>query len=827
MAEISAQHLPNSASGEVEDEKLSENATIPLNCVCSVCQGPAADHLHYGAISCYSCRAFFRRGSPKQIRCIFGHGKCTVSRYNRTNCKLCRYQRCIDVGMKPEKVNKYLARRLEREAFLTDTNQGGIDQSITSTTSPFDEKNKEVSHKIATIQRSHLKEKIKESVRKKCSAKFDKSKVVTEEDTYNIQIIDIDCGENEYVPSGKYSIEDKNIQIDHNSSKSSLHSPPLGNNDTLGMYEVDKTNGFTKEEIKDENEPESLVHERFPFQTNYTKYMDDHHTQNNRNNTYFYPENAWNQNYDNGRQYQTPTHFQLQANTNNINYYKQRYTNRTDQLYTTSENNEVSEATSLSCVASSLIAQKILNNQPSPDSSIQRWQCMQDTKQVGARTPVIVRSPGCFQETKHCVVDFTNRDSIPIPWTNSDKYESLNSPFSTSEEENIQHHFEKQDISYAKEPIHTTNYEEDNQNIVSCFPSENCEIVHSREKRKSVEIEEIEPRNISSLMPLKKRRWMHLLPYGNEHAVNIHTLPIMPFTLEEEFKVIDYQVRIEDYQNKRFNFLDSVFPMYKKVAIAHIACTKSGKKIPFNKRLEDKLFELGLDFTKNQTKKIYDEMLMLPSDFIRQEVLNSTYPALYIVMYSILEGNSNEKTWRAQHNKTLHITKENHTAIEVYTRGLENVRSVKLKDQERFTSPWAVELSDEHKFEQTLSKIGVILRDDIKLQALYHMLVMVTPSNKTPEIVQNDPHLLNVQSTLSQLIYRYLSTKSQSPCTGEEFTNTSDNNLKDINDHSQNMLDADTKTRLLISLIEDVHDCVDIVHNRSLQSRGDMANVCS
>ena len=35
---------------------------------CSVCGQPAAAHLHYGAVSCYSCRAFFRRGQPKQVR---------------------------------------------------------------------------------------------------------------------------------------------------------------------------------------------------------------------------------------------------------------------------------------------------------------------------------------------------------------------------------------------------------------------------------------------------------------------------------------------------------------------------------------------------------------------------------------------------------------------------------------------------------------------------------------------------------------------------------------------------------------------------------------
>ena len=31
-----------------------------LQASCSVCGDAAASHLHYGAISCYSCRAFFR-----------------------------------------------------------------------------------------------------------------------------------------------------------------------------------------------------------------------------------------------------------------------------------------------------------------------------------------------------------------------------------------------------------------------------------------------------------------------------------------------------------------------------------------------------------------------------------------------------------------------------------------------------------------------------------------------------------------------------------------------------------------------------------------------
>ena len=123
------------------------------------------------------------------------------------------------------------------------------------------------------------------------------------------------------------------------------------------------------------------------------------------------------------------------------------------------------------------------------------------------------------------------------------------------------------------------------------------------------------------------------------------------------------------------------------------------------------------------------EMGVLSSD-ARKEVLNGTYPALYVVMYAILEGNTREKTWMDQHLKTLHTTKESHAAIKDYTKGLENVRSISLKDQERFTSPWAVEMADEEKFERTVALVGKLLRDDIQLQALYHMFVMMSPSTK-------------------------------------------------------------------------------------------------
>ena len=82
--------------------------------MCPIC-GEAAfrDHLNYGAISCYSCRAFFRRihkdkADPPKLICkgVLNLGQCDITLETRRKCKKCRYDRCIKAGMQPKAVLK-------------------------------------------------------------------------------------------------------------------------------------------------------------------------------------------------------------------------------------------------------------------------------------------------------------------------------------------------------------------------------------------------------------------------------------------------------------------------------------------------------------------------------------------------------------------------------------------------------------------------------------------------------------------------------------------------------------------------------------------------
>lgn len=96
-----------------------------LTAVCLVCGGKAAAHQHYGAVCCYSCRAFFRRGITRSYACVRGDMSCQVNSITRTNCKRCRFERCLAVGMRPELVDASLRRKQEekRRSDLVDIQQ--------------------------------------------------------------------------------------------------------------------------------------------------------------------------------------------------------------------------------------------------------------------------------------------------------------------------------------------------------------------------------------------------------------------------------------------------------------------------------------------------------------------------------------------------------------------------------------------------------------------------------------------------------------------------------------------------------------------------------
>ncbi|CAN7987026.1 unnamed protein product [Ixodes hexagonus] len=69
---------------------------------CGVC-GDKAFGFNFGALTCESCKAFFRRNAikNKEFRCLF-KDDCEVNTRTRRFCQRCRLQKCFSIGMKKE-----------------------------------------------------------------------------------------------------------------------------------------------------------------------------------------------------------------------------------------------------------------------------------------------------------------------------------------------------------------------------------------------------------------------------------------------------------------------------------------------------------------------------------------------------------------------------------------------------------------------------------------------------------------------------------------------------------------------------------------------------
>ena len=72
-------------------------------------------HFHYGATCCLKCRAFFRRviqtNGTTNLENVFSctsctqHNNCDMQKFGVTHkCPKCRLMRCLEIGMRPDKV---------------------------------------------------------------------------------------------------------------------------------------------------------------------------------------------------------------------------------------------------------------------------------------------------------------------------------------------------------------------------------------------------------------------------------------------------------------------------------------------------------------------------------------------------------------------------------------------------------------------------------------------------------------------------------------------------------------------------------------------------
>ncbi|GFO44646.1 hormone receptor 96 [Plakobranchus ocellatus] len=106
---------------------------------CGVC-GDRALGYNFDAISCESCKAFFRRNAlkTKPFTCSFD-GNCKLDAHTRKFCSGCRMKKCFAVGMKKEWIlseDQLSKRRKRQQSRQGDSNNVTEVQPCTSSTSP-------------------------------------------------------------------------------------------------------------------------------------------------------------------------------------------------------------------------------------------------------------------------------------------------------------------------------------------------------------------------------------------------------------------------------------------------------------------------------------------------------------------------------------------------------------------------------------------------------------------------------------------------------------------------------------------------------------------
>ncbi|XP_065357216.1 nuclear hormone receptor FTZ-F1 beta [Calliphora vicina] len=91
--------LPASPAAGISRQQL-------INSPCPIC-GDKISGFHYGIFSCESCKGFFKRTvqNRKNYVCVRG-GPCAVSITTRKKCPACRFDKCLQKGMKLEAIRE-------------------------------------------------------------------------------------------------------------------------------------------------------------------------------------------------------------------------------------------------------------------------------------------------------------------------------------------------------------------------------------------------------------------------------------------------------------------------------------------------------------------------------------------------------------------------------------------------------------------------------------------------------------------------------------------------------------------------------------------------
>lgn len=98
--------LEAEASSSGNDMQYSGDLKFGWDELCPVC-GDKVSGYHYGLLTCESCKGFFKRTvQNKKVYSCVDNRSCLIDKAQRKRCPFCRFQKCLNVGMKLEAVRQ-------------------------------------------------------------------------------------------------------------------------------------------------------------------------------------------------------------------------------------------------------------------------------------------------------------------------------------------------------------------------------------------------------------------------------------------------------------------------------------------------------------------------------------------------------------------------------------------------------------------------------------------------------------------------------------------------------------------------------------------------
>merc|ERR1719470_409517 len=237
-------------------------------------------------------------------------------------------------------------------------------------------------------------------------------------------------------------------------------------------------------------------------------------------------------------------------------------------------------------------------------------------------------------------------------------------------------------------------------------------------------------RQSGTLLPLKKRR----THFNQTIALNSHKVPFIGFTVEEN-------LRVKDLVNKRICVQENFKQLMK------MDSGENGKKA-------FKIISFDLhkkrDIISSLSLSAFEEFGNIERGLAYRGI-HESWPAVAVAEWAAWE--SLKTSGLAEQLRFMGW--EGVPGDQVL--GQDGKEGTAVKNTSIFTSPWAANVDDEKVFIKVLESVGELLDGDSKLAVLFLMLVMT--SEKSFSLANQE--FLNLQSKLSLLLFRYLTSKMQ------------------------------------------------------------------